>query len=340
MSSSSAIIPSVTSFAVQTAAAVSMKRLNILITGDVPDWVRAKLIEQGHKVHSVSHNAYVEPETFAKGIKGFDVYVSGGDEACTANVINSADCLKSIIFLGADYKSHIDEEAALKRGVSVYNTPGANARAVAEHTFMLIKLAARDGASMLKSVRDCKWDVFIGSELEGKTIGLIGAGAIAAKVAKIALGYDMKVVYWNRSGAKQDMGGEYGEYKDQIDDVLKGSDIISLHVPLAAGEIIGERELGLMKPHASLINTARARLVNADALYNTLKNNKIHSAAFDVFYKEGPDFFDCPEGKLLELGSDKFILTPHAAWKTREADDRMFQMALSHIDKIVQHNTP
>lgn len=306
------------------------KSLKILFTCDIPSWVKNSLEKNHHEVVCIGPEIYMDEARFSNQIKNCDIYVSGGGEYCTKKVMAAASRLKRIIYLGVDYRSSIDVEAAAERKIPILNTPNANARAVAEHTFLLILLSARKGVSMANAVRNRVWGSQTGFELKNKTIGLIGRGAIAIQVAEIARGFGMKVIYWSRSGAKPEMAGEYKNF----DEILSQSDIVSLHVPEVSGEIIGEKALSKMKPHASLINTARAKLVNAEALYTALQTNKLASAAFDVFYSEGEKAWNCAEMKLTTLGPDKFILTPHAAWNTQEADDETYKMALNHINMI------
>ena len=286
--------------------------MKILFTGKPPDWVTKQLESSGHKVISVAADAYVDEAKFCKGIKGIDIYVSGGIETCTAKVIEASDALKLIIFLGVDYKAYIDEAAAAKSNIPIRNTPGANARAVSELTFLLILMSARKAAQMLSDTQHKEWKPQTGSELKGKTLGLVGSGTIAQQVANIGLGFGMTVLYWSRSGAKKGMTGQYQE----LDSVLAQRDILSLHVSSEAGVIIDKAALDKMQPHAILINTSPAKLVDADALYTALKNDRLSAAAFDSFYTEGKDAWACGEAKLFELGAGRFFITPHAGWRT------------------------
>ena len=161
-------------------------------------------------------------------------------------------------------------------------------------------------------------------------MGLLGSGFIAQCVASIGLSLGMNVLYWSRSGHKQGMAGQYQE----LDVVLSRSDVVSLHVPSQAGTIIDKTALDKMKRHTVLINTASSKLVDANALYVALESNKLCAAAFDSFYTEGSDAWTCAEAKLFELGPEKFFITPHAGWRTIEADNNMFRKALDYIQDI------
>ncbi len=304
--------------------------MKVLITGVCPDWVMKQLEILGHKVVAVAGDAYVDEAKFCESIKGVDVYVVGGLEKCTANVIQASDTLKAIIFLGVDYKAYIDVVAAAEKNIPIFNTPGANARAVAELAFLLILLSARKATRMLSDAQHKTWESQTGFELQGKTLGLLGSGPIAQQTSRIGLGFGMNVFYWSRSGARQSMAGQYRE----LDVVFSESDILSLHLPFAVGTFIDKTALDKMQPHTVLINTCPAKLVDADALYSALRNNKLCAAAFDPFYTEGKGAWACAEAKLFELGNEKFFITPHAGWRTVEADNNMFKIAIDYIKDI------
>lgn len=304
--------------------------MKILATGPAPEWVEHQLNSAGHEFVSVPADLYIDEAKFVENIKEYDVYISGGLETCTSNVINAATKLKAIVFLGVDPKNYIDLDAAKKNNVPVFTTPGANARAVAELAIFLTLSAARKTAKMLENIQNHIWKNETGFELENKTLGLIGSGPIAQNVAKIANGFDMNVIYWTRSGEKENMNGQYSE----LDHVLKHSDIISLHVPKDAGEILNEDTFKTLKDNAILINTSPASLVNMDALHYAITSNKVSCSAFDCFYTEGQDAFTSKAAKLLDLGTDRFFISPHAGWRTKEADDNMFKIALENIEKI------
>lgn len=304
--------------------------MKVLFTGGAPKWVHEELEAEGHTGVDVPADEYVDQEKFAKEINNFNVYVSGGIEDCTRPVIEAADNLKAIMFLGVDYKAYIDADAAIEKNIPIINTPGANARAVAETAFFLMLMAARKVPTMLKDMNDKTWQNQKGFELQNKTVGIIGSGPIAKQLSSMACGIGMNVIYYSRSGVKEGMMGEYNSF----DDVLKKADIVSLNVPKDAGEIFGKDEFLKMKNHAVLINTAPALLVDGDALYDALSKGEIASAAFDCFYAEGEKAWSCPESKLLELGHNKFFLTPHSGYCTNEASDNMFRIVVDAVKSL------
>lgn len=301
--------------------------MRILFTGRVPERTVKKLEDTGHQVLVVSSRAYVDEKDFIRGIQDIDIYVSGGLEICTKAVIESANSLKAIIFLGVDYKNYIDADAAKANNIQIFNMPGANAQAVAEFTFLLMLLAIRNAASAVDDITKNIWKAQKGTELKGKTLGILGAGNIAQEVSNIAQGFGMKVIYWTRSGSKQTMQGDFRP----LDVLYKDSDIISLHIPKDAGEVIDKTALECFQKHAILVNTSPAILVNANDLYEVLKNEDIASAAFDCFYAEGEKAFSCSESKLLSLPKNRFILTPHTAWSSQETEENMFKRVTEYI---------
>lgn len=304
--------------------------MKVLVTGGAPKWVAEELKTQGHELMVVAADAYVEEKDFVQGIQGFDVYISGGLETCTKTVINSTDSLKAIVFLGVDPKNYIDLDAASAKNIPVFTTPGANARAVAELTILLMLNAVRKATKMFRDIQNKTWKNETGFELQGKTIGLLGSGPIAQNVSKIAKGFDMNVLYWTRSGEKSSMFGTYAD----LNDLYSKSDIVSLHVPKDAGKIIDTEAIERFKEGAVLINTSPASLVDYEALYEALSSNRLSCSAFDCFYSEGDKAFTCEEAKLLTLGLDRFFISPHTAWRTLEADDNMFTVAVESIQRV------
>ena len=304
--------------------------MKILFTGGSPKWVHEELKADGHEVIDVPVNEYVDQQKFANEINKYDVYVSGGIEDCTRQVIEAANNLKAIMFLGVDYKAYIDADAAVEKNIPIINTPGANARAVAEINLALILMAARKIPAMIGDINSKNWKGRQGFEVQNKTLGIIGSGSIAQYLADMAQGVGMNVIYYTRSGKKTDMAGTYYDFES----LLKTSDIVSLNVPKEAGLIMDAEAFSKMQNHAVLVSTAPASLVDAGALYSALEGQKISAAAFDCFYAEGDKAWECNEAKLISLGSDKFFITPHAGFNTIEANDNMFRIVVDAIKSL------
>lgn len=215
----------------------------------------------------------------------------------------------------------VDLLAAKKRGIQVMNVPGENAQSVAEMIAALTltlskKIHLADRALQKEETISCAPDFLQGIELHGKTLGLIGTGAIAKQSANIFKnGFGMRVLAWSPSFDNTRAAQWSVECADSLQDVLKQADIVNIGVSLSPQTVhlIDEKELALMNPHALLINTARGNIVNETALYNALNNKTIAGAACDVFAKEPPT----RKNPLLSLPN--FIATPHIAASTQEA---------------------
>lgn len=239
---------------------------------------------------------------------------------------------------------NIDVEYGRSKGVKVMNTPGASSISVAElviaHCFTLARFVHQSNRKMPvegnTNFKNLKKKYEAGSELRGKTMGIIGMGRIGQQTARYALGCGMKVIFFARNTEEVtvtlDIFGA-GEVpvtlkKSSLEEVIKNSDFISLHVPAQAdgSAIIGEAELKLIKPTAYIINTARGGSVDEEALAAAIKEGRIAGAALDVFNNE-----PTPAGFLLDI--EEISLTPHIGAATAEAQDRI---GLEMADIIIE----
>ena len=228
-----------------------------------------------------------------------------------ADVIRGCANLKllAVAFTGVD---HIAIDACRQKGVAVCNCAGYSTAAVADLVFGMIIALYRNLISCNEAVRhEGTKNGLIGFELEGKTFGVIGTGAIGLRAASIAQAFGCRVLAYSRT--KKDIPGI--TYTD-LETLLKSSDIVSLHTPLTSETrgLIGKKELALMKPSAILINTARGPVVDSAALADALNSGKIAGAGVDVFETEPP----IPKGHPL-LSAKNLIATPHVAFATKEA---------------------
>jgi phosphoglycerate dehydrogenase-like enzyme len=221
---------------------------------------------------------------------------------------------------------NIDLEAAGKHGVTVSNTPTAPTVSVAEFTVAMTLALVKNLAPMHQALKAGEWKHLPGVELRGKTFGLIGLGLIAAEVAPVMKALGMRVVGWSLTHDPA-RAARLGLELLEMDDVLRQSDVVSLLLRASpkTHQIIGRRELGLMKPSAYLVNTGRGALVDEAALYDALKERQIAGAAIDVFQTE-PLPGDSP---LLRL--DNVLVTPHVAWVTDAGIDRMARHPVENI---------
>lgn len=242
-----------------------------------------------------------------------------------ADVLDALPDLALIAVFGTG-TDNIDLDAASRLGIAVTNAPGANARSVAEHAIALTLAVARAVPRHDRELRAGRWVHFEGPELEGKTFGVVGLGAIGRQAARMAAALGMRVLAWTPSENAARARAAGAEWVG-LDDLLRRSDVVSLH--LAASErsrgIIGARALALLKPTAILINTARGSLIDEDALVETLRAGRIFGAGLDVFADE-----PLPAGHpLTEL--ENVVLTPHAGWVTREARERLLRLPVQNI---------
>ena len=202
----------------------------------------------------------------------------------------AAKSLKLIIRAGSGFDT-IDIDAAAERDIRVCNCPGMNSVAVAELTMGLIIALDRRIADNVIDLRAHNWKkkhyAKAGKGLKGRTLGIIGAGQIGAEVAKRALAFDMRVLYYH-IGRQLELVDHPHARRAELDDLLRQSDIVTIHVPGGPGtkHLIDARRLALMKPDASLINTSRAGVIDEEALVKALKEGKLRSAGLDVYANE------------------------------------------------------
>ncbi|WP_165971948.1 hydroxyacid dehydrogenase [Paenibacillus piri] len=258
--------------------------------------------------------------------------------AIDRTLIESAPNCKVVARHGAGI-DQIDQKAAAERGIFVCNTPHANSNSVAEHAVgMMIALSHH----MLKgdrALRQGDFDArnrYIGTELLGKTLGIIGLGNIGKRVArKCALGMEMNVIAYDPF-LEDGSGLGYVRMSDSFDALMAESDIVSLHVPYVPQfhNLIDRRALSLMKPGALLINCARGGLVDEQALYELLKEGKLAAAGLDVFEHEPP----IGRHPLWEL--DNVIVTPHMSAHTEDALIAMAVGAAEEIVRVLRNEQP
>lgn len=268
-----------------------------------------------------------EPEKLAQRGKDADVIIIA-NQPFRKNVIEQCEKLKllSVAFTGVD---HVDVDFCKEKGITVCNAAGYSTNAVAELAFGL-------AISVLRNIPACDAVCrkegtkagLVGGELFGKTFGVIGTGAIGGKVAKIAQAFGCKVIAYSRT-VKPEMQGLGIEYLP-LDEVLRQSDIVSVHVPLSEKTrgLIGEKEIALMKKNAILLNTARGPVVDSAALAAALNEERIAGAGIDVFEMEPPVPADHPL-----LHSKHTVVTPHVAFASHEALFARAQIVAENILK-------
>lgn len=233
--------------------------------------------------------------------------------------------LKMIAVCGIGYDS-IDLAATAQRGIVVSNIPGRTATVVAEHTFAMMLAVSRRIGDMTAEVRAASWPADLGTSLIGKRLGVIGTGNIGREMIRLCRAFKMEVVAWSFHPDHR-LAKELGFQYVSREDVLKTSDVVSLHVRLSSDTagLVGPEQLGMMKPGSILINTARAAVVDTDALADSLNAGHLFGAAVDVFDVE-PVAADNP---LLQCRN--VVMTPHSADQTPEGLD---MLTLGCVDNI------
>src|SRR3954465_5821961 len=260
----------------------------------------------------------LDPEELRRRIAGYNGLAVRSATKVTSELLAAAAALKVVgrAGIGVD---NIDVPAAIERGVVVMNTPYGNAITAAEHTIAMMFALARQIPAADRSTQAGKWEKsrFMGVELSGKTLGIIGCGNIGAIVADRAQGLKMRVVAYDPL-LSPERAVELGVERVSLDELLGRADFITLHTPLidATRNIIDAKAIAKMKDGVRIINCARGGLVDEKALYEALKSGKVAGAAFDVFVEE-----PAQNNPLFELPN--FIATPHLGASTTEAQENV-----------------
>jgi D-3-phosphoglycerate dehydrogenase len=264
-------------------------------------------------------------------IQGAEMVIVGWSHL-TADVIANADKLK-MISIWATTCHYADLPAAAKRGIVVTHVPGYATESVAEHTFALLLASVRKLALADKHVRDggFDWRPFGGTELAGKTLGIIGTGAIGCRVAELALAFKMRVIGYDKYPNPKRCA-EVGIKQVNLNSLLKESDIVSLHVTLTpeTEKLLGRKEIETMKHGAVIVNTSQGKVIDEKALTEALKSGRISLAGLDVFEQEPPN----RNNPLFTL--DNTVLSPHTGFNTTEAAKRCTDLCIDNVARFLE----
>lgn len=286
------------------------KRKKVLITDDISE----EGIEILRKEAQVDVRVGLEPEEIVNIIGDYEALMVRSQTMVKADIIGAGKKLQVIARAGVGI-DNVDVEAATRYGVVVVNAPTGNTVSAAEHAIAMLLASARNIPQANKVLKSGVWrrNDFMGTELRGKTLGIIGLGNVGSEVAKRAQGFEMKLL-----GNDPLVSEEYAQ-KLQVElvdvkQLLRESDFITLHLPLTPQTrgMIGARELALCKPSVRIINCARGGLIDEEALVKAIKEKKIAGAAIDVFENE-------PITESILFGVDNIIVTPHLGASTTEA---------------------
>lgn len=243
---------------------------------------------------------------------------------CSKRVIENSPRLRVVARTGIGYDT-VDIAAATARGIPVVVTPGANVHSVAEHALALIMALSKNLVEAHCEVYRDNWEIRNagkGFELAGKLVGIVGMGPIGRDTAKLCLAIGMRVAIYDPFFTRDQVEAQGAVWYEKLDDLLRDSDIVSIHMPLvdATRDLIARRELEMMKKTALMINCSRGGIVNEEDLSQVLREGRIAGAGIDVYTQEPPPaehpLRNCPN----------IILSPHAAAQTREAVVKMGEM--------------
>jgi D-3-phosphoglycerate dehydrogenase / 2-oxoglutarate reductase len=245
----------------------------------------------------------------------YDGLIIRSETKVTAKVLAKSGKLRGIARAGVGV-DNVDVPVATQKGIMVMNTPDGNTISAAEHTVALMMALSRHVVQGCSSMKAGLWDrkKFMGTQLMGKTLGVIGLGRIGMAVARRALGLKMKLLGYDPLAAPADASQVGIEIVTDLNDIFRRSDYITLHVPVTdqTRGMVNAQRLALMKPTARIINVARGAVIDENAIYDALEAKKVGGAALDVFSKEPPD-----NRRFEKL--DNCIVTPHLGASTEEA---------------------
>jgi glyoxylate reductase len=315
--------------------------VKVFVTRKIPQTGLRLLEEAGFEIKISPLDRPLTPDELKQEVAGVDAILSQLVDKITPEVIDAAGKQLKIVANYAVGYDNVDVSYAHTRDIMVSNTPDVLTDAVADHAFALMMAAARRVAESDRFSRAGKykgWQPFLllGQDVYGKTLGIVGLGRIGSALAhRAALGFGMKVIYFDRGKVNEEMDKELGSKSVSMEELLKTSDFISLHVPLTpeTKHLISTHQLEKMKKTAVLVNTSRGPVVDEQALLSALKKGDIFGAGIDVWENE-PNL--TPGLETLE----NIVITPHTASATVEARENMSRVAAENIIAALKGQTP
>ncbi|MCS6769274.1 MAG: D-2-hydroxyacid dehydrogenase [Candidatus Caldarchaeum sp.] len=302
-----------------------------VLVADPIDQASVKMLKEAG--FEVEYRPDISAAELEKTVKGCSVLVVRGRTKVTAKVIESGLPSLKVVGRAGVGLDNVDVEAAARHGVKVLNTPEAPTNSVAELVIGLMLAVSRKIAWCDRVMRAGKWPKHeaMGVELAGKTLGVIGYGRIGRAVAKIAHAMGMRILAYDVIQIPAELLEEADAKLTSLEEVLKNSDVITLHVPLTpeTRHFINSEKLALLKPSAILVNASRGEVVDEEALYKALSTGRLAGAGLDVFEREPPT-----GSKLLEL--DNVVATPHIGAQTYEAQEAAGRMLAAKIIEAIK----
>ncbi len=308
----------------------------VLVTREIPE---AGLCPLRNFDLTVLSEAPPDRDELLEAARGAVGVLSNVTEGIDAEFMDAAgDGLKVIANMAVGY-DNVDVEAAKERGIAVTNTPGVLDETTADTAFMLLLAAARRLGESERTLRAGNWEwwgpkLFVGVDVWGKKLGIVGMGRIGQAVARRGKGFGMEILYHNRS-RKEEAEKELDARHVELDELLSTADFVSIHTPLTdeTQHLIGARELDKMKATAVLVNTSRGPVVDEEALADALADGHIFAAGLDVYENEPR-----VHPKLLEL--ENAVLAPHIGSGSAETRDRMAVLAAENIVAVLSGEEP
>jgi len=308
--------------------------VRVLVTRQLPAGGLDPLVEAGVEIVQRADDTPFTPADLADAAAGVDAVVCVLTDRVDAEVLQAArDRLRAVGNVAVGY-DNIDVRAATELGIAVCNTPGVLDETTADVAFLLLLAAARRASDAEADLRQGRWTGFgmgnfLGTDVHGRTLGLVGYGRIGRAVARRAEGFGMVVLHHTR----RDTGVD--GWMANLDDLLARVDAVSLHVPLTPETtgLIDARRLALMQPHAVLVNTARGPVVDEAALADALERGTIFGAGIDVYERE-------PQVHPKLLAAPHAVLLPHIGSATEQTRRRMAQVACEGVLAVLAGNEP
>ncbi|MBS3116003.1 D-glycerate dehydrogenase [Candidatus Woesearchaeota archaeon] len=315
-----------------------MSKSKVFVTRKIPD-SGIKILKECCDVRIYPKNKVISRKELIKGVKWCDALLCLLTDTIDKEVINVNHKLKVISNYAVGF-NNVDVKYATLKGIPVCNTPGVLTDAVAEHTFALMLAVTKrivEANTFTRTGKYKGWEpmLFLGMELKGKTLGIIGLGRIGSGVAERAgKGMGMKILYYDVQ-RNENFEKEFNAQYASLEKILRNADIVTVHVPLlpTTQHLMGEKQFKMMKRTAYLINTSRGEIVDERALVRALKRKQIAGAALDVYEHE----------PKLAQGLTKMknvVLTPHTASATVEARSAMSELAARNILDVLAGKRP
>jgi glyoxylate reductase len=316
---------------------VSMSK--IVVTGRIPE-VAVEMLRAEHEVDAWSAAESIGRDELLSRVVGADALVTLLTERVDAELLDAAGPQLQVVANVAVGYDNIDVPACLERGVTATNTPGVLTEATADTTFALILMATRrtgEGERVIRSGQPWKWGMFylLGTGLQGKTLGIVGMGAIGVATARRSRAFGMNVIYQSLFELSPEVAAELGARRVELDELLATADVVSLHCPYTpeTHHLIGAAQFAAMRETAYLVNTARGPIVDEASLVDALRDGQIAGAGLDVYERE-----PLVEPGLLER--DNVALLPHLGSATIETRTAMATLASANALAVLRGEHP